>query len=361
MPATAGELARRLADNAEIVCRRYLSNGRREGHYWLVGDARNTPGRSLYVRLVASAEGRGAAGKWTDAQSGDHGDLLDLIALSCGHQRLRDTLQEARRFLSLPDIGPPQLQPRSHRPRAIAAKAPSAERARRLWDACQPFSSDPATVYLRARGLHSARALADLRYHPGCYYRPTGLDRAGTDRTLPALVAAVTDLAGSVSGVQRTWLARSGEGKAPVETPRRAMGMLLGNGIRFGQADAVMAVGEGIETTLSLREVLPEMSMIAALSSTHLAALLFPPALRRLYVSCDADAAGRRALERLTARGHEAGIEVVALHPCLDDFNSDLVRWGATKLKSALAGQLRAEDARRFLEPQVVTSGMTRT
>ena len=45
------DLAHRLARDAEAVCRHYLSNGRREGRYWLVGDVRNTPGRSLFVRL----------------------------------------------------------------------------------------------------------------------------------------------------------------------------------------------------------------------------------------------------------------------------------------------------------------------
>ena len=98
----AGELAHRLGDQAETVCRHYLSKGHREGRYWLVGDVRNTPGRSLYVRLAGSQDGRGAAGKWTDASTGEHGDLLDIIALACGHDCLRDTLDEARRFLSLP-------------------------------------------------------------------------------------------------------------------------------------------------------------------------------------------------------------------------------------------------------------------
>ena len=48
----ASELAHRLAREAEAVCRHYLSNGRRKGHYWQVGDARNTPGRSMFVRLT---------------------------------------------------------------------------------------------------------------------------------------------------------------------------------------------------------------------------------------------------------------------------------------------------------------------
>ena len=48
------------------MCRHYLSNGRRAGRYWLVGDVANTPGRSLFVRLHGSEYGSGAAGKWTE-------------------------------------------------------------------------------------------------------------------------------------------------------------------------------------------------------------------------------------------------------------------------------------------------------
>jgi hypothetical protein len=66
MSSDVAELAHRLARDAEAVCRRYLSNGRREGRYWLVGDVANTRGRSLYVRLRGPASGRGAAGKWTE-------------------------------------------------------------------------------------------------------------------------------------------------------------------------------------------------------------------------------------------------------------------------------------------------------
>src|SRR5437016_2556281 len=66
MSSAASDLARRLSRNAEAVCRRYLSKGHREGRYWLVGDATNTPGRSLFVRLSGPDYGKGAAGKWTD-------------------------------------------------------------------------------------------------------------------------------------------------------------------------------------------------------------------------------------------------------------------------------------------------------
>ena len=97
MTTPAAALSARLAQEAEAVCRFYLSAGRRHGRYWLVGDARNTPGRSLYVGLTGES-----AGQWSDAATGEHGDLLDLIRLARGCTTLRETLDEARTFLRLP-------------------------------------------------------------------------------------------------------------------------------------------------------------------------------------------------------------------------------------------------------------------
>ncbi|MBN9291301.1 MAG: DNA primase, partial [Hyphomicrobium denitrificans] len=102
MSSSASDLAHRLAREAEAVCRQYLSNGRRVGRYWIVGDVHNTPGRSMYVRLFGPESGPGAAGKWTDAADGCHGDLLDVIRESLGLIDFRDVADEARRFLSLP-------------------------------------------------------------------------------------------------------------------------------------------------------------------------------------------------------------------------------------------------------------------
>src|SRR5580700_1889507 len=110
MSSDAAELARRLARDAEAVCRHYLSNGRREGRYWLVGDVANTSGRSLFVRLKGPNSGRGAAGKWTDAATGQHGDLLDLITMNRRLDCLRDAMEEARSFLSLPRAEPPSFR-----------------------------------------------------------------------------------------------------------------------------------------------------------------------------------------------------------------------------------------------------------
>lgn len=345
MRSPASQIAAALADHAEAVCRRYLSKGRREGRYWLVGDAHNTPGRSLYVRLTTSPDGRGAAGKWTDAQTGDHGDLLDIITAACGHRSLRETLDEARHFLSLPLPPPADDRPRERRPKAPTG---TPEAARRLLAATQPIAGTLASTYLRSRDIVVSAGCDVLRFHRHCYYHPSADDAPDVRPAWPAMIAAVTDLDGTVTGVHRTWLGPDG-GKAPVAYPRRAMGHLLGNGARFGDAGPIMVAGEGLETLLSLRQVLPVIPAIAGLTAVHLAAILFPAPLRRLYVARDDDPAGAMAVSTLTQRAIAVGIDIVPLNPRLDDFNSDLTAFGRRRLAESLVSQLRSDDAEHFL------------
>ena len=164
------------------------------------------------------------------------------------------------------------------------------------------------------------------------------------------MIAAVTSLEGEITGAHRTWLDPLRQDKAPIDTPRRAMGHLLGHGVRFGTAQDCLAAGEGIETMLSLRCVLPALPMIAALSAGHLSAIQFPAKLRRLYVARDRDPAGGRAAASLIDRAKAAGIEAIALSPRLGDFNDDLRAFGADELRELVMGQAACEDVARFME-----------
>lgn len=340
------ELARRLGENAEAVCRHYLSNGRREGLYWMVGDKGNAPGRSLYLRLV-DGDGRRTAGKWTDAATGERGDLLDIIAASCAHRNLAETLAEARRFLSL---SPSDAGTQGPRPRPRRAPTGSPEAAARLWAASKPIAGTPVRTYLAGRALRHVGDVPALRYHPHCYYRRSEEDGPSVKSAYPAMIAAVTDLGGSLMGVHRTWLDPHRSTKAPVAYPRRAMGHLLGHGVRFGLSDEVMAFGEGIETMLSLREIAPALPLIAGLSAAHLAALEFPALLRRLYVARERDAAGRAAFATLAERTAPLGIDILPLDPALDDLNSDLMQMGRSQLAAFIATQMQVVDAERMLD-----------
>jgi len=350
MAETFSDLAQRLAEQAEAVCRHYLSNGHREGHYWLVGDVHNTPGRSLYVRLSSGVSGKPAAGKFVDASTAEHGDLLDIIRSTCGFQNIRAAAEEARQFLRLPRDEPER---RSGHFRFTAAQTGSPDAARRLFAMSKPITNTIAETYLRQRGLTVLRRTNALRFHPRCIYRSDG---NSTAETFPALIAAVTDLDGKITGVQRTYITSSGLNpadirKAPIATPRRAMGCLLGNAVRFDgdSASEVMAAGEGIETMLSIRMCLPAIPIAAALSAAHLAAIQFPPTLRRLYIACDNDTAGTTAAATLRARAEQSGIEAMVLRPMLGDFNDDLQTSGARAMRAALRVQLAPEDCARYL------------
>lgn len=342
-----GRVARDLADSAEAVCRHYLHAGHRQGRYWTVGDCRNTPGRSMWVRLEPNAAGR-PAGKWMDSATGEHGDLLDVIRRTCRLANTGEAVREACRFLNLPpDIAPfpaallPDRQPAS-----------ASLRAARLFASARPLRRTPAERYLAARGLGGAAGETALRYHANCYCR---LDD-GQTLSLPAMIAAVTCNAGRITGVLRTWLdpASYNEatlGKARIDTPRKAMGHLLGHAVRLGLPEDVLAAGEGIETVLSLQAAVPKMPAAAALTAAHLAAFIFPPGLRQLYIVRDNDAGGHGAASRLRDRARDAGIETAIIAAQGNDLNDDLRGLGLQGLLDTVREQLTGPDRIRFLSP----------
>lgn len=344
----ASDLAHRLGRRAEVVCRHYLSNGRRQGNYWQVGDARNATGRSMFVRLRDTP--KGPAGKWTDAATGEHGDLLDIIRESLGLIDFSDVTDEARTFLSLPH---PEPEPPSPRRGLTPAPSGSAEAARRLIAMTQPIAGTIVQRYLCGRGITLLHGTASLRFHPRCYYKP----EHGPTETWPAMIAVVTNLNGKITGAHRTWLAPDGSDKAPIDTSRKAMGDLLGHAVHIGVPGSVMAAGEGIETMLSLRQVLPEMAMAPALSAAHLAAILFPSTLRRLYIVRDDDPAGDAARDILIERANAEGIEAIPLSPALGDFNEDLQHLGVDALRAGIRVQLAPEDVARFLRYRETVGG----
>ena len=320
MNATA--VAAALGARAEEVCRRYLPQGRRSGRYWIAGDIRGARGRSLFVRLAPP----GKPGKWTDASSGEHGDLLDLVRIASGAGSLRAALAEARAFLSLPPM-PASAGPDSY---------DRTEAARRLWQRCRAIDGTHAEAYLRARAIHRCRFPA-LRFHPRLLHR----DEAGV-RRLPALVAAVTADERTVTGVHRTWLDPREPAKADLPRPRKALGRVHGLAVRFGDpAAATLLVGEGIETVLSIVTALPGTVAAAALSAGSLGAFAPPPGTARLLIARDNDPEGERAADRLARRCARAGVATLILAPQGGDFNDELVALGSAALRARLAPVFR--------------------
>ncbi|MCY4597344.1 MAG: toprim domain-containing protein [Bryobacterales bacterium] len=317
----ASDVAAELAARAEQVCRHFLPHGRRQGRYWVAGDLDGAHGRSLFVRL----EGPGTPGKFTDAATGEHGDLLDIVRIRSGAPTLRAALAEARAFLARP--APPAT--------GGGASYDATEAARRLWRRCHAIGGTPAEKYLLARGLARCR-FAALRFHPDLRYR-----KAGSVIRLPALVAAVTGDDGVIGGVQRTWLDPHSPAKANVAAPRKALGRIHGNAVRFGTPGKTLLVGEGIETVLSLVTAMPDITAAAALSAGSLGAFTPPPGVNRLLIARDNDPEGERAAERLALRCLNSGVGFAVLVPESGDFNDDLVAFGPDALAAQLAPLVR--------------------
>ena len=335
-PSPAATIAAALAERAEEVCRHYLPHGRRQGRYWICGDLHGARGRSLFVRL----RGPGTPGKFTDAATGEHGDLLDLIRHRSHAPSLRAALAEARSFLALPPA--PERDPEATRATASDEPYDATEAARRLWRRCRAIDATHAERYLHARGLARCR-FAALRYHPELRYR-----EGSTVRRLPALVAAVTAADSAITGVQRTWLDPRRPAKADVANPRKALGRVYGLAVRFGTVSpddgAALVVGEGVETVLSLMTAVPEIRAAAALSAGSLGAFAPPAGAARLVIARDNDEDGALAAERLARRCARAGVTATIVVPAGNDFNDDLVDLGAAALRARLAPLFRCAE-----------------
>ena len=318
----ATEIAAALSARAEDVCRRYLPRGRKQGRYWTIGDTSGAKGRSLFVRLAPP----GIPGKWTDAATNEHGDLLDLIRLHTGGSSLRHAMEEALAFLSLRQSTPAN----GGNP---AGGYDREEAARRLWRRCRPIDGTHAEAYLHARAIGLCRFPA-LRFHPDLIYRgDDGIHR------MPALVAAVTGDDGAIEGVQRTWLDPKRSAKANFVRPRKALGRVHGRAVRFGgfASGATLLAGEGIETVLSLIAAVHGIHAAAALSAGSLGAFEPPQDLALLVIARDKDVEGGNAANRLLRRCSERSIPSIVIVPERSDFNDDLVAVGADTLAARLS------------------------
>ncbi len=326
-----------LAERALAVCRHYLSNGRRCGNYWTVGDLQNRPGRSLFVRLQTEGAGR-RAGRWTDAATGEYGDLLDIIQAATHSGAFKDALTEAAGFLGqTPARRTVRFQADRPRRRTVHHSA----MARDLFAQSTSLAHTLGETYLIGRGIAPDVATA-LRYHAQCYCRPCVIDEPSTR---PALIAPVTDDAGTLTGVHRIYLDRVGLaaghlGKAPIENPKRSLGQIQGHVVRFGSPSHEIVVAEGIENALSIRTAFPDLTVHAALTAGNLAAYHWASALRRLLIALDDDEAGLSAAHTLAERAGLSGLSATLLWPRTADHNLDLRIFGQDAYRQWLLAQM---------------------
>jgi hypothetical protein len=184
-------------------------------------------------------------------------------------------------------------------------------------EAAIPAQGTLVETYLAARGIHIPPP-PSLRLHPGLKHPSGG--------RWPAMVALVTNgRDGTPIAIHRTYLARDGGGKAPVNPQKMMFGPCRGGAVRLADPGEVLMVGEGIETCLAAVQATGHAAW-AALSTSGLRSLDLPKDIRDVVVLADGDEAGEAAARDCALRWKREGRRVrIARPPQGLDFNDMLL------------------------------------
>jgi hypothetical protein len=337
---------------------------------------------SFEVDLAGAVRGR-----WYRHSQGVGGWVLELFAyLHSGDQSAtvtRETFDAARQWLGLPSpfgagqvVDPEEVAKRRARAeaeakaRAAAHEKAAAEhrvyvakrqaKARDIWQSARPAAGTLVATYLAARGLAGVVIPPTIRFHPALpFFVKDETDDPVTGETKrtfcrvhcgPAMVAGYSEGTaeqGGLKGVHVTWLAADGSGKAAITdpktgevlNPRSMIGPSKGGHVRLAPPAKHIAVGEGIESSLSLQHFGsgPEgpLPTFAALSLGNLDAPL-PAIVESVLLGFDNDERDPKAAARAKRKAAEAhaarGLLVACCAPTeRADFNDLAMRVVATR------------------------------
>lgn len=189
--------------------------------------------------------------------------------------------------------------------------------AQELWIKARPARGTLVETYLKARGIRgqapdALRFMPSLRHHSGSSW--------------PAMLGAITDAQGAVLAVQRTWLARDGSAKAPVDPAKMTLGPMEDGAVRFGSPLASIGLAEGIETALSAKQIY-SLPVWAVLGCNRFETVAIPAEVESVVIFADRGDAGWTSANAAAYRFESAGRHVeIILPPTRDtkDFNDEL-------------------------------------
>jgi putative DNA primase/helicase len=217
----------------------------------IVAEFRGEPNRALSTRREMRWGRKGSfclvidgpeAGLWFDHELGRGGDIIDLIKLELGCNFV-EAWQWAQRFISggLPRNVPTLVHAKRD---DDAEELKRIERALDIWSDVQSLRGTLAEQYLRSRSIEVPdEALDALAFHPACPWG--GLKKA------PCLVALIRDIiTDEPVGIHRAALTADGH-----KIGRKALGPKSGGAIKLSPVATELAIGEGIETTLSAMQL----------------------------------------------------------------------------------------------------------
>ena len=288
--------------------------------------------------IAKALGGRKAGGGWTarcpahddrtpslSIRDADENKVLVRCHAGCDQERVIAALRGRGLW---PENGPrpllrvPRRMPVERKPDQDDARR--SEAALAIWQSAKPAQGTPVETYLASRGIDLPPPDA-LRFHAGLKHPSGGI--------WPAMVALVTRGAdGTPLAIHRTFLARDGGGKAPVDPQKMMLGPCRGGAVRLAEPGDVLMVGEGIETCLAAMQATGHPAW-AALSTSGLRALDLPSDVRDVIVLADGDDPGEAAARDCAWRWKREGRRVrIARPPQGMDFN-DLLMGRAPRIE----------------------------
>jgi hypothetical protein len=197
--------------------------------------------------------------------------------------RLRGAMTPVRRFTSA-SMAAVQVHDEA------ADERRKIEKARQLWDESAPAQGTLVERYLASRGLGGLMIPATIRFHPQMW-------NVETNTLMPAMIAAVSDLRQQIVGIHRTFLSHDGRSKANIRSPKKMLGPCQGSHIHLGlPAFGKLAIAEGIETSLTIMQAMPQLTVWAAMSLNNMGAPV-PNFVSELILCADSDSKDPKAAE----------------------------------------------------------------
>jgi hypothetical protein len=303
------------------------------------------------------AQGK-AMGGFRDWATDEKGDVIDLIAMCCcggvttppSRDERKQALAWAKSWLGLSNQRRETLEKRRDEAKAALVKKEAEDETKRRnnrrrafdwWLKGKDWRGTPVETYLRqARGIDLDRLenLDDfVKFLPRVrhFYEPY---------EGPCMMAAFRN-GEQFMGGHFTWLMADGQDKAPLKNVKLTLGTPLtgaalrltkgASGLTLSEAERAcvsgpLAVGEGIETALSVAAACPDLRVWAAGSLGLLGSIGDSPAIESFFLLRDNDVGKPKAIAAFeTAASKIAGYgkPVTAAEPFYGkDFN-DLQKW----------------------------------
>ena len=196
--------------------------------------------------------------------------------------------------------------------RAVASRLDRIEAARRIWDLGGPIQRTLAETYLRRRAI--------TRTLPGPDVARFVLEApvfayGGRGPTRPALVVAISDRDGHLSGVEINYLAPNGRRAQDLRLPRKTVGSApASSAVRIDAPADHMVVAEGFPTTLSASERF-DLPGWALLSTRNLRSWIAPLGVRSVLVAGDRGVDGEASANLLCQRLTQQGVAAEPVFP----------------------------------------------